>query len=189
MVGPGQDVAVEDAGTVAGDRLRQQAPGGFDQVAAADRRVADDRGSDGRAQAIELAVEGRERGDQLELAPQERRAGGGVEPTDNIEHDQHEMLEGKLAGVFALGGLLEEKVEGGALEEPIQGDPGHHGDRALLDAGIEDGREVRDERRGRVEEIQPGGRVRGGATGGETCPRRFVGPSRSISLGDIGSPP
>ncbi len=58
MVGPGQDVAVEDAGTVAGDRLRQQAPAAFDQGAAADRRVADDRGGDGRAQAIELAVSG-----------------------------------------------------------------------------------------------------------------------------------
>ena len=68
---------------------------------------------------------------------------------DNVEHDQHEVLEGKLAGVFALGGLLEEKVEGGALEEPIQGDPGHHGGRGLLNAGIEDGREVRDEGRGR----------------------------------------
>ena len=110
--------------------------------------MADDLGGDGRVQAIELAVEGRERGDQLELALQERRAGGGVEPADDVEHDKDEMFEGKLAGVFVLGGLLEEEVEGGALEDPIQGDAGDHGGRGFLDAGIEDGREGRDEQGG-----------------------------------------
>jgi hypothetical protein len=155
MIGPGQDVAVEDSRGVAGDRLGQQSPGGSDQLAAAPRRLTDHFRGDGQFHAIELAVEGRERSDQPELAIAERRAGRGMMTADDIEHDEDEVFEGELAGVLALGGLLEELVEGCALDDPIQGDASHDGDRRVADRVVEDGREGGDQRGFGVGEVEP----------------------------------
>jgi hypothetical protein len=140
MLGPGQDVAIEDPRGVAGDRFGPQSLGRNDQVAAPLRRSADDFGGEGRLHATELPVEGRDRGDGLELSPPERRVGRGSVTAGDIEHDLNEVRQGEFAGVLVLGHLLEELVEGGCLNDPIQGDSCHNAGRSPFDEGVEDGR-------------------------------------------------
>lgn len=93
----------------------------------------------GQLHAIELAVEGRERGDEFEAASPVGGARRGAEPAGDIEHDLDEMGQGQLAGILAFGDFVKEFVEGCAVDDPVQGDSGDHRGRGSLDEGIEDG--------------------------------------------------
>jgi hypothetical protein len=138
VLGPGQDVAIEDPRGIASDRLGHQAAGGDDELARAAGGAADDALGEGQFHAVELAAEGRVRGDELEVPPQEGRPRRGSVPAGDVEHHLDEVGQGELAGILMLGDLLEELVEGCAVDDPVQGDPGHDGGRSALDKGIED---------------------------------------------------
>jgi hypothetical protein len=49
------------------------------------------------------------------------------------------MGQGQLAGILSLGDLVEELVEGGAVDDPVQCDSGHDSGRGAFDEGVEDG--------------------------------------------------
>ena len=73
MLGAGQDVAIEDPDRIALDRLGQEAPAGRDELACPRGRASDDRFGDRQFHAIELAVEGRERGHEQRVRVSGRR--------------------------------------------------------------------------------------------------------------------
>jgi hypothetical protein len=139
VLGPGQDVPVEDPGRIPRDRLGPQAAAGDDQLARPSGRAADDVLGDAQLHAAELAVEGRDRGDPLEFPSQEGGAGAGTKPAGDVEHDLDEVAQGELTLVLALGDLPEELVEGSAVDDPVQSDAGHHRSRSPFDERVEDG--------------------------------------------------
>src|SRR3954465_9305992 len=141
MLGAGQDVAIEDPDRMALDRLGREAPAGRDELACPRGRAADDRLGDRQLHAVELAVEGRERGHARELSPQEGGAGRGPVAAGDIEHDLDEVGQGQFAGILARGGLVEEFVQRRAVEDPVQCDAGHDRGRGTGDKGVEDGRQ------------------------------------------------
>jgi hypothetical protein len=138
MLGPGHDVAIEDPGRVPRYRLGQQATAGDDELTCPHGGAAEDRLRDGQSHAIELAVEGRDRGDQRQVPPQEGGPWRGPVPAGDIEHDLDEVGQGQLAGILVPGDLLEEFVQGRAVDDPVQSDSGHDSGRGVFDEGVED---------------------------------------------------
>jgi hypothetical protein len=98
-----------------------------------------------------------------------------------------EVLEGELAGVLALGGLLEEAVEGGALESRATRVMTAIGASRMESLRIA-GRAATSGGSGSRRSRGPAGRGGGGA-GREARPERFVAAGISTNSGDIGSPP
>jgi hypothetical protein len=151
VLGPGQDVAVEDPDRISLDRLGHQAAAGDDEQACPQGGATEDLLGEGQFHALELAVEGRDRGDERELAPEEGGAWRGPVSAGDIEHDLDEVGQGELAGILLLSDLGEELVEGSAGEDPVQGDSGHDSGRGILDKGIKN--------RGQDQRSLPGRRV------------------------------
>jgi hypothetical protein len=139
MLGPGQDVAIEDPHRISLNGLGHQATAGDEELACPQGGAADDRLGDGQFHTVELAVEGRERGHEREIAPQESGTRRRSVAAGDIEHDLDEMGQGQLAGILVLGDLVKEFVEGSAVDDPVQCDSGHDSGRGAFDKGVENG--------------------------------------------------
>ena len=125
MLGPGQDVAIEDPGGITLDRLGQEPAAGNDQLSGSICGFAHDGRWNGGFHATELAVEGRNRSDPVELPFQERRPGRGLKAAGNVSHDLDEMAEQEFAVVLSLGDISKEGIDGSGVDHPVQGKPGH----------------------------------------------------------------
>lgn len=171
VLGAGQGVAVEDAAGIAFDRLGPEGPGGHDQLAGPPGGVADDGGRDLRLHAVELAIGAGGRGDLPEPAPLEGGPRRGSEAASDIGEDADEVRQGPFAGVLALGGVVEEAVEGRlVVEDPVEDQAGHDGGLSVAGEGVEDRRQ---DLGGPGEGVVAGGRPREvqrrGLAGGRRC--------------------
>ncbi len=139
MVGPGQDVAVEDSCGIPRDRLGQEASSGGDQFAGPSSGLSNDRCGHCRFHPTKLAVEGRNRSHFVELSLQERRTGRLPEAAGDVGHNLHEMAKQEFSGVLSLGDLIEDEIDRGTLDHPIDRDAGHDGHRRFLRKRLETG--------------------------------------------------
>jgi hypothetical protein len=125
MIGPGQDVPAEGPRGIACDRFGQKSTGRGDQSVSATGGLSDDGRRDGQSHPPRLAVEGGQGSDPIELALQEGSSRGSPEAAGDVGHDFDEMAQEERAGIWSLGDLIEDGVEGGGIDHPAQSDPGH----------------------------------------------------------------
>ena len=105
-------------------------------------RGPDDDGlGDGQVHAAELGIEGRERGDPVELLPQERRTGRRTEAAGDVGHDLDEVTEEEFPVLMRLRDVGEQGIALNPGNPPAQGEADHEGGGGLLSERVRDSRE------------------------------------------------
>jgi hypothetical protein len=141
MVGPGHDVPVQDPSGISRNGFGQESPGRGDQLEGPIGGLSNQGGRDREFHPTELAVEGGEGCDLVELAFQEGGTRRRPKATGDIGHDLDEMAQEELAGVLGPGHVIEDGVDGRRFDHPIQSDPCHDSRSSPFGKRIEDGRQ------------------------------------------------
>jgi hypothetical protein len=102
-------------------------------------RVSHQFRRDTRLGAVELVIDGRERGPDRLGSGVVGGLDAGSDLGDDGAHQVHDRGAEQLSGVLLLGHLLEEPIHRLGVQGVFQSGPGHDGDGALLDDLLEDG--------------------------------------------------
>ncbi len=138
VLAPGEMVAVEDAGVITGQPVRPAAAHRVDDRSQPRGHRMDQRGRDGGLGAVELVVDGVDRGADRLGSRLKGRVDRGPDATDHHAHQVDDRGEEELVGELLLGDVFKELIEElgvqGVLHDPLC----HDGQGRILGKSLKD---------------------------------------------------